>query len=192
MGVLVQGFGVNDLRGTEYEKEIYTKWASMLNRCYSEKYHKIQPTYVGCPVHEDWRLFSKFRYWALQQDWEGKELDKDLLVTGNKVYSSETCCFIPCYVNCFLTESAAVRGNYPIGVCWDGRSRKYRSRVSNPLNKHREHLGFFECPKDAYRAWLARKLEIAYEIAATEPDQRIADAIVNRYKTYGETDGHSI
>lgn len=192
MGTLVQGFGVNDLKGTEYEKEIYTKWASMLNRCYSERYHKVQPTYVGYSVHEDWRLFSKFRSWALKQDWQGKELDKDLLVHGNKVYSTETCCFIPCYINCFLTESNAVRGNSPIGVCWDERSRKYRSRVSNPLSNRREHLGLFECPKDAYHAWLARKLEIAYEIASTESDQRIAAAIVNRYENYGEDNGHSV
>ena len=48
-----------------------------------------------------------------QQDYDGKHLDKDLLVCNNKVYSPETCVFVPREINQFLTKSNNSRGKYP-------------------------------------------------------------------------------
>ena len=62
----------------------YRAWKNMLARCY---YHKVQgnrPTYSGCIVSEEWLRFSNFRRWMANQDFEGKQLDKDLLFEGNK------------------------------------------------------------------------------------------------------------
>lgn len=69
----------------------YRAWQSMLVRAYSKSYHKRRPTYIGCSVSEEWKTFSNFKSWMEGQVWEGKQLDKDLLVEGNKVYSEETC-----------------------------------------------------------------------------------------------------
>lgn len=57
----------------------YKLWASMLQRCYSEKRLIKDPSYVGCSVHPDWHRFMNFRSWMEKQDWEGMELDKDIL-----------------------------------------------------------------------------------------------------------------
>ena len=75
----------------------YQTWIDMLKRCYSDKLQERQPTYKGCSVSEEWLTFSAFKVWMEKQDFERKQLDKDLLFEGNKVYSAETCVF--CYAN---------------------------------------------------------------------------------------------
>lgn len=64
--------------------DYYRTWKSMLKRCYSAKYQERCPTYKGCTVSEDWLVFTNFRDWMMAQDWEGKQLDKDLLFEGIK------------------------------------------------------------------------------------------------------------
>ena len=117
---LVYGFGVNDanyiLRILKNNKVIgrcpfYTKWENMLKRCYSYKWHKQYPTYIGCSVCPDWRYFSKFRLWMQTQKWEGLELDKDLLVKGNKVYGPDTCCFLPQAINSLFGHGRGKKNN---------------------------------------------------------------------------------
>ena len=65
----------------------------------------------------------------VEQDWEGLQLDKDLLVNGSKVYSRETCVFVSNQVNIFLTERGNDRGEWPIGVNWDNGVKKVYSKV---------------------------------------------------------------
>lgn len=77
-----------------WECDFYRTWKSMLARCYSIKTQERQPTYKGCSVSDEWLTFSVFKNWMEKQDWEDKQLDKDLLFEGNKVYSSETCVFV--------------------------------------------------------------------------------------------------
>jgi len=67
----------------------YRKWISMLTRCYSKNYQLRHPTYKGCSVSDEWLLFSAFKSWMKKQDWDGKQLDKDLLISGNKIYSPD-------------------------------------------------------------------------------------------------------
>ena len=62
----------------------------MLRRCYDEKYHQKEPTYIGCTVCDEWRYFLNFEKWY-EDNWydiEGETmcLDKDILVKGNNLY----------------------------------------------------------------------------------------------------------
>ena len=125
MKKLIYGVGINDADytvdtnsgGKRKKCKAYTAWTSMLCRCYSDKYQQQFPSYKGCSVCDEWRLFSNFKKWFYAQP--GNEtyvLDKDLLVAENKIYSPETCLLIPVKVNSFLTERNAGRGKYPIGV----------------------------------------------------------------------------
>lgn len=108
---LICGFGVNDAdyytqtKSPRWRCPYYQTWHSMLNRCYNEKHLRRQPAYLGCSVCGEWHKFSVFKAWMIKQDWEGKELDKDLLVQGNKVYGPETCVFVSGLVNKFITTS---------------------------------------------------------------------------------------
>ena len=159
----------------------YRAWTDMLARCYSDKFQERCPTYKSCVVSEGWLTFSNFRKWMAAQNWEGKQLDKDLLFEGNKVYSAETCAFVTPMVNTFTIDSGASRGEWLIGACWHKGADKFRSRCRNPFTKKLEDLGYFDCEQQAHQAWLKRKLELAHELAAIQTDPRVAKALIGRY-----------
>lgn len=173
-----------------WECPYYRAWTGMLKRCYSTKYQERQPTYKGCNVAEEWLRFSSFRRWMEVQEWEGLQLDKDILFKGNKVYSKEKCVFVTSTVNTFTLDCGAARGEWLIGVYWNKRFGKFMSRCRNPFTKKREHLGYFTCEEEAHQSWLKRKLELAHLLAAEQTDERVAKALIARYTNYtnkGET-----
>ena len=198
---LVYGVGVNDadyvvqknetieVNGVRKLKLVwmcpyYRTWKHMLERCYSTKFQEKYPTYKGCSVSEDWWRFSNFRAWMAAQDWEGMQLDKDILFEGNKVYSSETCVFVTKVVNMFTTDSGAARGEWLIGVYLDKGVGKFKSMCRNPFTKKGEHLGYFTCELEAHQEWLKRKLELAHLLAAEQTDERVVKALIERYTNY--------
>lgn len=164
----------------------YRAWGSMLNRCYSAKYQERYPTYKGCSVSDEWLTFSVFKRWMEAQDFEGMQLDKDLLFEGNKVYSPETCVFVTGEVNGFTNDVGNGRGEWLIGVYWHKASEKFRAKCRNPFTKTQEYLGCFDCEQEAHQAWLKRKLELAHELAAIQTDPRVAKALIDRYSKLQE------
>lgn len=192
---LVYGVGVND---ADYRVQNFTvvdgknvqtwccpyyqTWLNMIKRGYSKRRKSLFPTYRDVTVCEEWHSFMNFRKWMIQQDWKGNHLDKDIIVTGNKVYGPEFCAFVDPSLNMFTTDSAAARGEWPIGVSWQERAKKFHSRCSNPFTKKYEHLGYFNCPNQAHQAWKARKHELACQLADLQTDQRVAEALRIRYK----------
>lgn len=198
---LVFGVGINDadyvvqkketfyVNGVRKQKMVwicpfYRTWKEMLRRCYSDKFQEAHPTYKGCSVSEEWLTLSVFKSWMECQDFEGMQLDKDLLFEGNKVYSKETCVFVTQVVNLFTIDCGASRGECLIGVHWDKTTGKFRSMCNNPLTKKREHLGYFTSDIEAHQAWLRRKLELAHLIAAEQTDDRVAKSLIERYTNY--------
>lgn len=187
---LVFGVGFNDTKfyvsGIVVDVRIedcpfYRKWIGMLARCYNEKQRSKYPTYIGCTVCDEWLTFSNFRSWMEKQDWQGKSLDKDLLVKGNKVYSPETCVFVDHMTNSFTVELFATRGDYPLGVRLHKRSGKLEVRCSNPFTKKQETIGYFTCPNEAHLAWKMRKHQHACRLADLQTDDRVATALRTRY-----------
>lgn len=77
----------------KYTKVYYT-WRAMLQRCYCSMYQENKPTYEGCTVADEWHNFQNFAKWFEDNYIEGYELDKDLKVEGNKIYSPEACMFV--------------------------------------------------------------------------------------------------
>ena len=153
----------------------------MMRRCYSDSCHKVQPTYKGCEVCDDWLVFSSFKRWMENQDWSGKQLDKDLLIPGNKIYSPDACSFVSKQLNMFTTDSAASRGDYPIGVFFNSREEKIQSQCRNPFTRKQENLGFFDCEIKAHKEWLKRKHQLACELAKCQSDERLSLALMSRY-----------
>lgn len=158
----------------------YDKWTSMLNRCYSEKHLAKHQSYRGCSVVVEWHRFSNFKAWMETQEWEGKELDKDILIPGNKIYGPDTCAFVDQKVNKFVNECAATRGKLPIGV--DACKGAFHARCKSVVTGKIVHLGRFKTTDEAYQAWLNFKLEQAYILAADLVDERVAKALINKYK----------
>ena len=182
---LVEGFGVNDADymvkpvgpdGKRLECPFYNTWFRMLHRAYSPKFHARQPTYIGVTVCEEWRSFMAFRAWMMEQDWEGKQLDKDILVPGNKVYSPQTCAFVTQEVNSLLNDHASKRGDWPIGVFWDKRKSRFQSRIRE--NGKKRHLGCFNSPHEAHLAWREEKVRLVREAAEECDDPRVAAGLL--------------
>lgn len=191
---LVYGAGVNDAgyqvyrtstidgrRKIMWQCPMYLAWKNMLARCYSTKCHAKYPTYIGCTVAPEWHSFSVFRAWMITQPWEGSELDKDILAPGNKIYSPETCVFVSSQLNMFINDNGAVRGRWPIGVSRQEVGGKLRARCKNPATRKLDHLGMFTDPNEAHEAWRAKKHQHACRYADMQTDQRIAQALRERY-----------
>jgi hypothetical protein len=185
----VFGVGINDADYVvqSYAKRVfilcpfYKKWISMLQRCYSERFQKNQPNYNGCTVCDEWLTFSKFKVWMEKQDWKGKQLDKDLLFVGNKIYSPETCALVTSKTNQFVKDSKANRGEFMIGVSYSKRAKKFIASCGNPFSTKRENLGYFTDEHSAHLAWRMKKHEFACMLADIETDDRVVVALKARY-----------
>lgn len=151
---LVCSVGVNDLTCIG-NKDSYSKWKSMLNRCYSPKYQIKRPTYVGCTVCDEWKTFSNFNEWYDSNKRAGMDLDKDILIRGNKVYGPQFCRFVPRAINSLLTNSGARRGQYKQGIYWNNRKQKFVAQI-NRLDGM-EHIGYYTTEDDAFSAYKVEK-----------------------------------
>ena len=163
---LVFGVGVNDWAGKVWVdgKPIweYQLWTDMLERCLSEKFKQKCPTYQGVTCSKEWLLMTKFIENVSQMkgyDLKGWCLDKDILQKGNKLYSKETCCFVPQEVNLLLTKRDKARGGWPVGVYFHKRDGKFVAQLA--INGKRKFLGYFTSPEEAFQAYkLAKEAQI--------------------------------
>ena len=164
----------------KYDKKSYKLWEAMLKRAYCQKYIKANPSYLNVEVCNEWLNFQNFTKWFYQQkffdarDDSGKayQLDKDILVKGNKIYSPETCCFIPSEINTLLGSNRKSRGKYPIGVS------KNKNGFLAQVNRQggNRHVGRFSNPKDAFYAYKEAK-ESFIKVVAEKWKGRITDKI---------------
>lgn len=181
MRKLVYGVGVNDAGYPTEDRKIgwrcpfYGRWKNMLKRCYSSS---KRASYEGCTVSDEWLTFSNFKAWMISQDWEGKELDKDLLGDG-KTYSSSTCVFIPTSVNGFLVDSETRRSKLGVGI-QKKPNGKFAVRVR--YRRSQRWVGVFESLDEATEAWYKAKSEIAEELALEIEDVRAAEALRTKYR----------
>ncbi|AGG57925.1 hypothetical protein VPBG_00153 [Vibrio phage helene 12B3] len=158
-----------------WECPFYSKWVGMLTRCYSKAEHKRRPSYSDCTVCKDWLLFSNFKKWMEKEDWLGKDLDKDLFGKGNKEYSPLTCVFISPELNSFLGLNPSKRGNLPLGVSFNVKKDRYRSRIK--LEGKENHLGTYDTILEAHYAWQVAKIEVAKVHIRETEDTRVVNLL---------------
>lgn len=191
---LVCGVGLND---ADYEVQrkiknengeiqrficpFYEKWKSMIDRCYKNHLRGKNVTYFDCTVCDEWLTFSNFKRWMESQDWKGKQIDKDILKPGNRVYCPEFCRMVNQLTNLFICDRSKYRGKYMIGVHMNKKLMKYQSSCRNPFIGKIEHLGLFDNEIDAHLAWKKRKHELAQLVACNESCQDIKLAIMSMY-----------
>lgn len=139
----------------------YNIWAHMIKRCYSVASLREKPTYIGCSVDERWHNFQVFAEWFAHNYVEWWSLDKDILFKGNKIYSPETCCFVPQEINKLFVKANKTRGNLPIGV--SSSSRKFEAALSK--GGKREIVGYFRTPEKAFKAYKRAKEKEIKDVA---------------------------
>lgn len=168
----VFGIGINDYNGNiainGNKIKSYQTWQDMLMRCYSKKYQEKHPTYTTCTVCEDWLKFSKFKEWfdsnypdELVRELNIEfQLDKDLLIENNKIYSPDTCVFLPKKVNVFIANKQRNNTSGYIGVSIHNSTGKWRVRVNDFYTNKGKHLGLFTNIEDARDTYIkAREVE---------------------------------
>lgn len=111
---------------------------------------------------------------------EGFRLDKDILFKGNKLYSEETCVFVPHQINSLLVNVKRARGNYPIGVHFSKSAGKFIAQCS--VKGKRLHLGVYNTEQAAFEAYKAYKEDVLKLLANEYKDvidERVYSVLLN-------------
>ncbi|WP_296193703.1 MULTISPECIES: hypothetical protein [unclassified Psychrobacter] len=135
----------------------YQCWFDMIRRCYSENSHIKAPTYINCSVDDRWHNFQNFAAWFHGKGGykKGYQLDKDILVKGNKVYSEDNCCFVPRQINNLFISSGNTSDILPIGVSFSKVMGKFVSAMS--VNGRIKTLGYSDCAAEAHSFYVEAK-----------------------------------
>jgi hypothetical protein len=168
-------YGVGYLGDGKYKTSVnynqtpqFKTWHGMLKRCYKDKYKEKFPTYNECIVCDEWHNFQNFAAWYDQNYYEIEnermELDKDILVKGNKIYSPDTCVFVPKKINYLFLKCDARRGDLPIGVYQHTETKKYVANCSDG-NKKTINLGCYTTPEKAFSVYKIYKEKLIKQFA---------------------------
>ena len=188
MTSIIQGIGINDFdaKVTENRKNLkeYRLWTSMLQRCYSPNIHEKRVHYADCMVSENFKSYSYFYEWCQKQigfDKDNYQLDKDIMIRGNKLYSEDTCCFVPRDINVLFTNRKALRGKYLIGASLQKRTGRFQASCKDGTGKLK-YLGIFPTQEQAFEAYKAFKESIVKRLANEYNgliDDRVYHALMN-------------
>lgn len=168
----------------------YKAWHNMLERCYNPKYHEKNSTYKTCIISKEWLNFQNFGDWFDDNYYEIEgqrmDLDKDVLVKGNKIYSSDNCVFVPHNINTLFIKCDKRRGELPIGVCYDKRAKKFITRCNvydYKTNKNKtKYLGYYDTSQQAFEVYKQFKEDYIKEVADYYKDtipKKLYDAMCN-------------
>ena len=183
---LVFGVGINDwvdvvnVDGKPIWE--YQLWKNMIKRCFDEKYKQKHPTYNDVTCSKEWLSMtnfiedvSKMKGFGLS----GWELDKDILVKGNKLYSKDTCCFVPAEINSLLIKRDNSRGEWPVGVNFDKSRAKFKAQLT--INGKKKFLGRFNTPEEAFQVYkLSKEAQIKFVAQKWQHllDERVFQALM--------------
>ena len=184
---LVAGHGINDtefvaqprINGKQICHPLYRVWKGMLERCFDGAFSQLHTTYVGVTCSDSFLSFKSFCIWAMSNGYtHGLHLDKDLLQPGgSKIYSEETCVFLPPAINKFLVIPTRI-STLPVGVQISrSNSRDFVSAIA--VNGKKVHLGTFKSREDAHKAWQIAKLEHAKSFKCKHLERVINDLEYN-------------
>jgi hypothetical protein len=161
----------------------YVTWRNMLERSCSEEYKKKAASYRDTTVCKEWHNYQNFAAWFYENYdldiMEGWHLDKDILQKGNKIYSPETCCFVPNEVNSFFVKGKSRRGECLIGV-----SRGYNKFMAScNVSKKVKNLGYFTTELEAFQIYKDFKENLALELAK-KWEGKILEGVYNALINY--------
>ena len=156
--------------GKKIIEPVYKMWTRVLERTLSETFKNKHPTYRECTIAEEWLKFSSFKKWMETQYWSGLELDKDILIPGNKQYGPDTCVFIPRYINACLKVKRKT-SDLPLGVTKVTKIPKDMVNLpSNPYVAQVQTRQFkkvhkrFDNAEDAHKFWQQNKVEFYFNL----------------------------
>jgi hypothetical protein len=153
----------NTTKLTKERKQAYGVWKGIVERCYAENFHEYNsPVYQECYMVKEWHNFTIYEAWHLKNYVTGFEVDKDIVVKGNKEYGPENCRFVPAHINTLLfTNQDRKETDLPMGVIQV--HNKYRARLSK--QGKRTNVGYFSTPEAAHSAYMVARKGYIKEVA---------------------------
>ena len=157
----------------------YAIWSGLFVRCYSEKKLKKHSAYRNVEVAEEWYNYKNFKKWHKENYYEVEgekmHLEKDILANENKIYSPDTCIYVPERIN-YLFIKVKNKNNLPTGVSLYGENGKYKSTYRKKI------LGIFDSVEEASRACKQAKEQYIKQVADEYKDKipkKLYDAMYN-------------
>ena len=179
------------------ESKICRVWRGIIRRTGKRdpNMHNYE-AYKDCTLDPRWFKLSVFKEWIEQwDDFENKEVDKDILIPGNLHYGPDTCLMVRKIVNQWF-KPHILKGDLPRGVCWNsnykkGKSPKPYRAQTNPLQVidgevkvgKRTALGHFLTVEEASDAFQKARQESLQILIDTETDVKVRDAILQYITT---------
>lgn len=164
--------GVGKYKKTTNGKEnvYYEYWRRMFDRCYSDHTYY---TYNDKAICEEWYCLQNFGEWFdknyYKVDGQEMDLDKDILIKGNTLYSPDTCVFVPHDINIIVNDNKKKRGKYLVGVSFHNIANKYQARCS--FYGKTKHLGLFDTEYEAFMKYKIEKEKYVKEVANKYKEQ---------------------
>lgn len=167
-------YGVGFIGEGEYKSRIdgkqtdyYMGWSNLLKRGFDEEFKKKHSTYRDVIIEEWLFNFQNYCMWREQNYYEIEgdkmDLDKDILIKGNKVYSRDTMIFVPHRINGLFVKSDASRGDLPIGVHYKKATDRYVAQCKTLEGK--KHIGYYNTPEEAFLAYKTFKEAYIKQVA---------------------------
>ena len=185
---LIYGVGINDIMIPEFTKtRTWRTWCGIIRRT-DKRDPKLlsQPGkeyYADCTLDPRWYELSVFKEWIEKwDDFENKEVDKDLLIPGNKIYGPDTCLMVRPIVNSWFKPNAG-KGGLPRGVSWNSgwkrgkSSNPYRAQIT-PIGGKRTGLGYYATIEEASAVFEKARKEQIQILIETETDLKVKNAMV--------------
>lgn len=137
------------------------RYENIYSRCYRKCYKKDHPAYDGVTMCDEWKddkdsFYSWFKENYYEVGEEQMDVDKDILVKGNMVYSPDTCIIVPHSINGLIAQLAEPKlnpdtGTYGIVLSWaDGMTNK----------RYKVDLGEFDTPEEAKQRYAECKTSL--------------------------------
>lgn len=162
--------------------EAYKHWSSMIKRCYDERWEKSNPCYKDCFVCNEWHNFQNFAEWHYNNYYEVNNqkmvLDKDFKFKNNKIYSPETCIYVPQEINNFIAIKREKKTDLPPGV----RPHGNKYRVNMNFNKKKYYIGLYNTKYEAFEIYKIQKKKFSNILAEeykNEIPKELYDLLIN-------------
>ena len=186
---LCYGVGINDVMIPYFTStRTWRTWSGIIRRTDNRDPKWIneqnKTSYVGCTLDSRWYKLSAFKEWIEQwDDFENKEVDKDILIPGNKIYGPDTCLMVRPSVNAWFKPTKHGGGDLPRGVTWNNSWKKgrspnpYRAQIT-PIGGKRTALGYYATAEEASAVFEKARKEQIKILIETETDPKVKNAMM--------------
>lgn len=193
---LIYGLGINEKDCVSHIKrkavKEYELWVRMLERC-TEKFWSKRPAYMWTTCSDNFKSYSFFYKWCQEQKGFGNkddngrywQLDKDLLSGDIKVYSEDTCVFVPAKLNGLLIRRKINTSSYATGVIKSKKDRTFKVAYNNNEGTQ-VFVGGFISEYDAFQYYKQCKEEVI-RLSAKQYKGLIDERVYNKLMNYEVT-----